>query len=236
MKAYIHKCVTASTLDADFKTLVPDALMRRRMSRIVRDGVTAALVCSQGEKIDAILTATAFGCLGDSEKFLRNMISTGEEMLSPTAFIQSTFNTIGATVALLQKNRCYNMTYTHGRDSFLSALLDGVMLIEEGPYHEVLVGAVEEVTPTLSTLLTRLGVERIPQKGDACFFRLSGSEHGALARIVIEADTEADPETEVPTRRYEDPLSDPRELIRALEERQDVEIRRNSIKYRIECL
>ena len=232
MKAYIHGVGRADASDVDFKSIVRDALMRRRMSRIVRQGVTAGWVAQEGHPVDAILTATGMGCLTDSEKFLRNVIDTDEQLLSPTSFIQSTFNTIGATIALLQGNHAYNMTYTHGGDSFLSAVLDGVMLLEEGQHHEILVGAVEEFTPTLKTLLGRMRVGEIEGDGGAYFFRLSSVEEGALAVVEIsETKTEEDL-----TRRYENPLLMAAQVVDALDEKRSWVACRNHLRVEVKCL
>ena len=138
MKAYIHRTAASENSGCDLKAIVPDPLMRRRLSRIVRDGVTAAAVCAEGHEVDAVITATAYGCLADSEKFLRVVIDNDEQLLPPSAFIQSTFNTVGATVALLLQRHCYNMTYAHGTDGFGTAILDALMLIDGQEARQVL--------------------------------------------------------------------------------------------------
>ncbi|MCD8072648.1 MAG: beta-ketoacyl synthase chain length factor [Alistipes sp.] len=175
---YINAASSFETIRGDVNALIPDPALRRRMSRIVRSGVATAMDClgrlPAGENIDAIITATGMGCLADSEKFLRTMISNGEQLLNPTPFIQSTFNTIGAQIALLTGSTCYNMTYTHGETSFQSALLDAMMKIDEGAGH-VLLGAADEATPTLEKLVGRLGMLKETKLGEGFyFFILSG--------------------------------------------------------------
>ena len=134
-RCYINRYATHEMLGDDLKALIPNVALRRRMSRFVRMGVATAMQClSSGvsaDRIDAIVTATGWGCLADSEKFLRNLLEQDEELLNPTPFIQSTFNTIGAQVALLCSNHSYNMTYVHRGHSFESALLDGVMQFDD---------------------------------------------------------------------------------------------------------
>lgn len=99
---------------------------------------------AQIENVDAIITGTGLGCIEDSEKFLKNILDNNEEFLTPTAFIQSTHNTVGAQIALLQQCKGYNFTYVNGAVSFESALLDAKMQIEEGEVQSVLVGGVDE--------------------------------------------------------------------------------------------
>jgi len=149
-----------------FKAIEPnydsfvDSKMIRRMSRIVKMGVAAALTCLRNAGIEnssAILTATAYGCLEDSSSFLRKMIEFEEKMLSPTAFIQSTHNTVGAQIALLLKCHQYNNTIVHRSFSFENALIETSLLLEEG-VRPILVGAIDEITNDRHAILSRFGL------------------------------------------------------------------------------
>ena len=121
----------------------------RRMSAVVRMSVVAATTALQDAGVnvpDAIITGTGMGCQADTEKFLNAMIDNDESLLNPTAFIQSTHNTMGAQIALRDSNHNYNVTFVHRTFSFESALLDGVMHIRENPSNAVLVGGIDEIT------------------------------------------------------------------------------------------
>ncbi|MDP4282756.1 MAG: 3-oxoacyl-ACP synthase, partial [Bacteroidota bacterium] len=99
--------------------------MVRRMSRIIKMGVTASKICLSDAALnmpDAIITGTGLGCIEDTEKFLSTMIRNKEEFLTPTSFIQSTHNTVGAQIALILKCHNYNFTYVHRGLSFESGL------------------------------------------------------------------------------------------------------------------
>jgi len=74
------------------------------------------------------------------EKFLDGLIAGDETMLNPTPFIQSTFNTVGAQIALLRGLHCYNTTYVHRWTSFENALTDAALRIGAGWSQAVLVG------------------------------------------------------------------------------------------------
>lgn len=164
--------------EPDYKLLIPNATLRRRMSRMVRMGVATGLQCLEDATapVDAILTATGLGCLADTEKFMNTILDHNEELLTPTAFIQSTFNTIGAQIAQLTGNHSYNTTYVHRAFSLESALLDAALLVQEEEAQSVLVGAVDEMTPTLQTILGRLGFRKKNKPGEgAAFFLLSGN-------------------------------------------------------------
>lgn len=163
--------------EPDYKLLIPNATLRRRMSRMVRMGVATGLQCigETAVPVDAILTSTGLGCLADTEKFMNTILEHNEELLTPTAFIQSTFNTIGAQIALLTGNHSYNTTYVHRAFSLESALLDAALLLQEGEASSVLVGAVDEMTPALEAILGRLGFWKKAKPGEgAAFFLLSG--------------------------------------------------------------
>lgn len=149
-------------IEPDYKDII-DPKMIRRMSRIIRMGVASAMVCLQEGKLtvpDAIITGTAYGCLQDTDIFLSRMVEQHEELLTPTAFIQSTHNTIGAQIGLLLKSNNYNNAFVHRGFSFESALLDGMLLLMEGAATNFLVGAIDELTDTSHAILNRFGLFR----------------------------------------------------------------------------
>lgn len=140
-----------------------DRRASRRMAKVVKMGVVAATISLQEAAIaqpDAILTGSGLGCVTDSEKFLENILDNDEQYLTPTAFIQSTHNTVGAQIALGLKCLAYNLTYVHGSVSFESALIDALLLIQEAEETEVkniLVGGVEEVAEYTANLYQLVG-------------------------------------------------------------------------------
>jgi len=171
-------------VEPDYKTIITDANLRRRMSRLVKMGVAAGLECLKGVElpVDAIITATGLGLLADTEKFINSVIDNGEQMLNPVPFIQSTFNTVGAQIALLTENHAYNNTYVHRFTGFESALTDAFINIDRGA-RGVLVGAFDEKTDTSISILRRLKLRDKIGEG-ASFFLLSSNAENALAEIV----------------------------------------------------
>jgi 3-oxoacyl-[acyl-carrier-protein] synthase II len=138
-----------------------DPMTARRMSRIIRMGVCTALKCLQDAGIknpDAIITGTGLGCVEDTSKFLVSIWENEEKLLNPTPFIQSTHNTVGASIALILKCSNYNNTYGHRGFSFESALIDAMMLLREGEAKDILVGGLDEMTPDLFTITDMLGL------------------------------------------------------------------------------
>lgn len=170
--------------EPDYKPIIPNPGIRRRMSRIIKMGVAAALQCINNEtQPEAIITATGLGCLADTEKFMAQLLDNNEQLLNPTAFIQSTFNTIGAQIALLQKLEVYNTTYVHRSHSFENALSDAKMLLDEGR-HDILVGAIDEIYETPRQIKQRLGLLNNITPGEgAQFFLLDNDPAQSIAAI-----------------------------------------------------
>ena len=138
----------------------------RRMGKLMKAATMSSLKALRAAGIetpDAIITATAFGMLETSEKFLIDMLENGEETLSPTLFMQSTHNTIGSSIAIRTKCHGYNMTYSQGKDSLEWALRDARRLIATGKAKTVLVGCHDEATPLFQEFCRRMG-KPVPQE------------------------------------------------------------------------
>ena len=132
----------------------------RRMGKLMKAATISSLKALKEAGIetpDAIITATAYGMLETSEKFLLDMLENGEETLSPTLFMQSTHNTLSSAIAIRTKCHGYNMTYSQGKDSLQWALRDARCLIETGKARTVLVGLHDEATPLVQELFRRMG-------------------------------------------------------------------------------
>lgn len=174
MGYYINCIKQSDNLVLDVKELITDMNLRRRMSRVVRMGVSTALESladfDQYGEVDAIITATGLGCISDSEKFLANIITSQEKMLNPTPFIQSTFNTVGAQIALIRSLHCYNNTFSHRYTSFECALVDAIIRLDSGLASAVLIGVLDEATPTLVSIMGRMGLLKEKAVGEGAIF------------------------------------------------------------------
>jgi 3-oxoacyl-[acyl-carrier-protein] synthase II len=190
--------------DPDLSNII-DAKLTRRMSHVIKMGMGAAMQAIQGAgnvQPDAIITGTAYGCLDDTGVFLKKQVLQNESMLTPTAFIQSTHNTVGGQIGLMLQCHGYNNTFVHRGFSFEHALQDAVMLLEEKNANDVLVGAVDEITTVSHALLSRFGLYKnmeakatpLPSKGTiagegAAFFILSNDHREADYGILKEVGT-----------------------------------------------
>ena len=152
--------IRLKAIEPDYSLFIDPKLIRR-MSHIIKMGVAAGQECmNQGNTNmpGAIIIGTALGCLGDTVTFLTRLIELNEELLPPTAFIQSTHNTVGAQIALMLKCHQYNNTFVHKGISFESALLDAMMLLKEKEADNILVGGIDEMTDASFAILNRLGL------------------------------------------------------------------------------
>ena len=169
------KCV-----DPDYKAYI-DPIAGRRMSRLIKMGITAAKICLDDADCrmpDAIITGTGLGSVEDTEKILNSMI-LGETLLNPTPFIQSTYNTISSQIAIALKCQNYNSTFVHRTFSFESALLDAMLHLWEGTATQVLVGGVDEMTINHLNITRKIGDWKMHPVGNMSL--LSTGTPGALA-------------------------------------------------------
>ncbi|GAA0188471.1 beta-ketoacyl synthase chain length factor [Fulvivirga kasyanovii] len=168
---YLH------ALEPEYKNVI-DPKLARRMSRIIKMSVATGnrvLTESGISQPDAIIVGTGLGCIKDTEKFLKEIITEKEGLLSPTAFIQSTHNTIAGQLALMLQCPEDNFTYVNRGHSFENALSDAILRVHEGANH-ILLGGADEMTPEVNNILVKMECgNNIPFGEGACFFMISGS-------------------------------------------------------------
>jgi len=143
-------------ISPDYKQFIQHMALRR-MSKSIKMGLTAAKIALKEagiNKPDAIITGTGEGCKQDTEKFLEAILNQDEKLLTPTAFIQSTHNTIGGQLAQTIECTGYNVTYTQNSASFESALMDAQLLfLEDKEINSVLVGGVDELSKKMTSFM-----------------------------------------------------------------------------------
>lgn len=145
-----ERCDTVlGVMAPNYKEYIPPAAARR-MAKGIKMSTVSAKNAMQGagieeNEIDAIIVGTGLGCIGDSEKFVSDIIDNNEQFLTPTRFIQSSHNTVAGQIALGIGCKGYNFTYVHSAVSFESALLDAKMQLEDAEARTVLVGGVDEL-------------------------------------------------------------------------------------------
>ena len=148
------------SIDPSFKDYI-SPIEARRMGKILKRAIATskeAIKASGLDTVDAIITGTGYGCIENTEFFLEALSKDGEQMLSPTYFMQSTHNTISSLVAIQTKNHGYNVTYAHKGISFDSALQDAVLQMRLSKINSALVGGHDELTETFYHILKKGGM------------------------------------------------------------------------------
>ncbi|MFN3405238.1 MAG: beta-ketoacyl synthase N-terminal-like domain-containing protein [Cytophagaceae bacterium] len=179
------------SVEPNYKEFISPAAARR-MGKVIKMGVASANLCLKEAGVnmpDAIITGTGLGCILDTEVFLSAIHDNKEQFLTPTSFIQSTHNTVGAQIALLLGCKNYNFTYVHRGMSFENALQDAVMLINEKEAANALVGGVDELTDYYVEILRKMGrLKNVDNTLDLLNAKGSGSAAGEGAAFFFISD------------------------------------------------
>lgn len=162
---YISGTSYVSADEPDYKEVIIDANLRRRMGRLLKMAVWCGLKSLDGvpsERVAGIITSTGAGFMKDTISFGSSIFDREETLLNPSPFMQSTFNTASGYIALIRKIHAYNTTYVQQADGFAASLVDAAMLLDDaGEGNVALVGAFDEVTPEVDVIRQRLGLYRV---------------------------------------------------------------------------
>lgn len=118
----------------------------RRMGCALRMGVGCGMSLLKNKQVDGIIIGTANGGIEDSINFLNQIEEYQEGRLTPTHFVQSTFNAIAGMMGLITQNKGYNATHVHRGAAFENVVLDAMMLLKENPQQQYLIGGVDEIS------------------------------------------------------------------------------------------
>ena len=171
----------------------------RRMGKALRMGVGSGMSLLKHHVVDGIIIGTANGGIEDSICFLNQIEEYAEGRLTPTHFVQSTFNAIAGMMGLITKNKGYNATHVHRGAAFENVLIDAAMLLKENTSHQYLIGAVDEISvrnyrmeslagwykkeiiPS-NEMFSHISAGMIPGEG-AAMFLVSNQSEGAVAQM-----------------------------------------------------
>lgn len=146
--------------EIDYKQFI-SPIEARRMTKQLRQTLAASLSALHDANLspDAIICATRYGCMTNSMVFLNEILSTNEDGLKPTRFIQSTHNTMAGLLAIKQQNKGYNITYSSGNNSWNDAILDAIMQMQLGFIQSALVVAFDEYVEDWDNILQKVGLQ-----------------------------------------------------------------------------
>jgi hypothetical protein len=172
----------------------------RRMGRALRMGVGTGMKLLSQQKVDGMLIGTANGGIEDSIMFLNQINDYQEGRLTPTSFVQSTYNAIAGMMGIITVNHGYNATHVHRGLAFENAVLDAAMLLKENSNNTYLIGGVDEISEKNHRLVSLAGWYRaeptansdlydgdiigtLPGEG-AAMFLVNNKSDGAKARLI----------------------------------------------------
>jgi hypothetical protein len=162
-------------------------------------GVGSALPLLKDNKVDGIIIGTANGGIEDSLKFLSQIMEYEEGTLTPTHFVQSTYNAIAGQLGMISKNTGYNSTHVQRGHAFEGAVLDAALMLRENPKNTYLVGGVDEISERnhrmetmdgwykttavqSKELYTEDSIGTLPGEG-AAMFVVNNNVEGAIAKL-----------------------------------------------------
>lgn len=174
-----------NAVEPDYKEVIVNANLRRRMNRMLKMGTYAAMKCLADTDVDMMLTATSLGSISDTEKMLDTIYSSGETLGNPTAFIQSTFNTLAGNIAQLKSTHIPNVTFVNRGETVANAL--GYAQVKlSGDADNILYVSSDEKTELSETVLKKFHLSANGMYGEGSTAMILSSEKtGALAEIVF---------------------------------------------------
>lgn len=174
-----------NAVEPDYKEVIANANLRRRMNRMLKMGTYAAMKCLADTDVDMMLTATSLGSISDTEKMLDTIYSSGETLGNPTAFIQSTFNTLAGNIAQLKLTHIPNVTFVNRGETVANAL--GYAQVKLScDADNILYVSSDEKTELSETVLKKFNLSANGMYGEgSAAMILSSEKTGALAEIVF---------------------------------------------------
>lgn len=174
-----------NAVEPDYKEVIANANLRRRMNRMLKMGTYAAMKCLADTDVDMMLTATSLGSISDTEKMLDTIYSSGETLGNPTAFIQSTFNTLAGNIAQLKSTHIPNVTFVNRGETVANALRYAQVKLSCDADNILYVSS-DEKTELSETVLKKFHLSANGMYGEGSTAMILSSEKtGALAEIVF---------------------------------------------------
>lgn len=159
----------------------------RRMGKAVRMGIgaSAPILKATPRPVSGIVIGTGNGGTADSYSFLQQMKEYGQEMLTPSSFVQSTSNAMASQLSMMDQNKGYNLTHVHRGLAFEMALLDVTLLALEDDTAFYLLAGVDELSPSHYALDEMEGCypPGIVAGEGAAAFLVSGHSQNALVGL-----------------------------------------------------
>jgi hypothetical protein len=113
------------------------------------------------------------------------MTAEGEDVSMPTHFMLCTHNTVASIIGIYTHNHGYNNTYSQGKVSLESAMLDAFLQLQMGKIKTALVCQNDELTPGLKDKIEKAGLHPANLVNDDAIAYMLSTEKGehAIAEI-----------------------------------------------------
>lgn len=147
--------------EPNYTALIPRSQLRRMSKLACMCVATGMPLIERSDSIDGIIMGSSNGSMERSLRFLNQIIEYNEGTLTPTDFVQSTQNSLAGNLAIMGNIRGYNATHVNQGLSFESALLDALMLFQEGKAKQLLVGAGEELSEPSYNIESQRGMYKL---------------------------------------------------------------------------
>lgn len=143
--------------DPDFKAFFSMQENRRNCNLLKRAMYVAKLALERSgfSSVDGVVIGSGLGAVENTEKFLKDLVCSGEELLKPSYFMQSTHNAIASTIGIYLKCNGYNSTYCQKGVSFESAVLDAFLTLKQSENKKFFVGGFDEVSSSYYQILKK---------------------------------------------------------------------------------
>lgn len=149
-----HKSYPAYTCSESLCAGVLPSGRLRRLGHIQKMAIAASsaalqnsLVQSESHKHIAITVGTGLGALGETARFLENMITKDERQPKPTCFVNSVHNSIASQIAMAFGFKAEAHTFTQDSISFDLALWQAINILRLGRADYVLTCGTDELSP-----------------------------------------------------------------------------------------
>jgi len=154
---YLNSSAMIYGQDPDFKAYFTMQENRRNCNLLKRAMLVSkfALESSGFSEVDGVIIGSGLGAVENTEKFLKDLVTSGEELLKPSFFMQSTHNAIASTIGIYLKCNGYNSTYCQKGVSFESAVLDAFLTLKQSEDKKFFVGGFDEVSSTYHQILKK---------------------------------------------------------------------------------
>lgn len=143
----------------------------RRLDKMSKMGLYASKICLKDagmENVDGIVVGVGQTFSDNPSSMLEKLIHHDEGLINPGMFMNSLLSSASGQIALDLKCYGYNNTLTQRGFSFESALIDGIVQIEQGDCDNMLIGGIDAVSDTYIKLADEYG-----------YINSSGFESGA---------------------------------------------------------